>query len=100
VEENVLNQVYIIKKSTMDSISTSYHSKLANYFTSRPLYLDEPTQKKPNTRKLVEQPWQQTNTEMWDDVIGFCKHRRVVKTPTGSTKYQNLALYGVLTGVY
>jgi WD40 repeat protein len=45
-----------------------YYSGLAGYFQSKPLYLDEPTEKKPNTRKLVEQPWQQTKAEMWDEV--------------------------------
>jgi hypothetical protein len=45
-----------------------YHTTLAEYFTSQPLYLDE-EKEKPNTRKLVEQPWQQTKAEMWDDVI-------------------------------
>jgi WD40 repeat protein len=45
-----------------------YHIPLANYFVGKPLYLDEPTRKKPNTRKLVEQPWQQTKGEMWDEV--------------------------------
>ena len=44
----------------MNSISKSYNINLANYFASKSLYLDEPTQKKPNTRKLVEQIWQQT----------------------------------------
>ncbi len=34
-----------------------YHITLASYFQSKPLYLDETTQKNPNTRKLVEQPW-------------------------------------------
>lgn len=43
----------------METINgSSFHINLANYFTKKPLYLDEPTQKKPNTRKLVEQPWQ------------------------------------------
>ncbi|MCX6238644.1 MAG: WD40 repeat domain-containing protein [Bacteroidia bacterium] len=46
----------------------NYHKNLANYFAGKPLYLDEPTRKKPNTRKLVEQPWQQTKGEMWDEV--------------------------------
>jgi WD40 repeat protein len=45
-----------------------YNATLAYYFQSKSLYLDEPTQKKPNTRKLVEQPWQQTKGEMWDEV--------------------------------
>ena len=45
-----------------------YHITLANYFAGKPLYLDEPTQKKPNVRKLVEQPWQQTKAELWNEV--------------------------------
>jgi hypothetical protein len=50
-----------------------YHNILANYFATKPLYLDEPVSKKPNIRKLVEQPWQQTKAEMWDEVTGtFC----------------------------
>ena len=52
----------------MGLTSTRYHHNIANYFTSKPLYMDESTQKKPNTRKLVEQPWQQTKAEMWDEV--------------------------------
>jgi WD40 repeat protein len=45
-----------------------FHTTLASFFASKPLYLDEPTRKKPNTRKLVEQPWQQTKGEMWNEV--------------------------------
>jgi len=52
----------------MQPVKTNYHTTLASYFASKPLYLDEPIQKKPNTRKLVEQPWQQTNAKLWDDV--------------------------------
>ena len=44
---------------------TKYHSSLAFYFASKTLYLDEPTQKKPNIRKLVELPWQQTHGQLW-----------------------------------
>jgi len=53
----------------MISFSNYYHSNLIDYFASKPLYLDEPTQKKPNVRKLLEQPWQpwlQIKGEMWD----------------------------------
>ena len=57
-----------LKIKKMPTIKTQYHSTLASYFASKPLYLDEPIQKKPNTRKLVEQPWQQTKAEMWDEV--------------------------------
>jgi len=52
----------------MESKSIYYHSFLSKYFKSKPLYLEELTQQKPNTRKLVEQPWQQTTGEMWDEV--------------------------------
>jgi WD40 repeat protein len=44
-----------------------YHITLSNYFAVKPLYLDDPTQKTPNTRKLVEQPWQQTKAERWNE---------------------------------
>ncbi|MCX6238647.1 MAG: hypothetical protein NTY07_13975 [Bacteroidia bacterium] len=76
-----------------------YHKTLATYFADKPLYLDEPTRKKPNTRKLVEQPWQQTNGEMWDNVIAFFKPRRVFQTPTGFTKPKNPSVYEVPDGV-
>jgi hypothetical protein len=38
----------------MENQALRYYTTLASYFASKPLYLDEPTQKKPNTRKLVE----------------------------------------------
>jgi hypothetical protein len=47
---------------------TKYHSNLAYYFQSKPLYLDDPTQKKPNTRKLVEQPWQLLKASKWQEL--------------------------------
>ena len=49
-------------------MTTRFHTQLSNYFSTKPLYLDAPTQKKPNTRKLMEQPWQQTKGELWEDV--------------------------------
>jgi WD40 repeat protein len=49
-------------------MNKKFNSSLARYFFEQPMYLDIPTQKKPNTRKLVEQPWQQTKAEMWDEV--------------------------------
>jgi len=52
----------------IETMNNNYHKNLSNYFAGKSLYLDEPTQKKPNIRKLVEQPWQQTKGEMWDDV--------------------------------
>jgi hypothetical protein len=52
----------------MNSNSIHYHSILAEYFSGEPLYLDEPAQKKPGIRKLVELPFQQTKAELWDEV--------------------------------
>jgi WD40 repeat protein len=44
----------------------TYHQKLASFFSGKTLYLDEPINHIPNTRKLVEQPFQQTKGEKWD----------------------------------
>jgi hypothetical protein len=52
----------------MHSIAIEYHTTLASYFVRKDLYLGE-QKTKPNTRKLVEQPWQQTKAEMWDEAI-------------------------------
>ena len=52
----------------MNNMNINYHITLSGYFSGKTLYLYEPTQKKPNTRKLVEQPWQQTKAEMWDEL--------------------------------
>jgi hypothetical protein len=49
-------------------MNLNHHIILSRYFVHKSLYLDEPTQKKPNIRKLVEQPWQQTKGETWDEV--------------------------------
>jgi tetratricopeptide (TPR) repeat protein len=37
----------------------NYHKVLANYFATKPLYLDEHNKEKLNIRKIDEQPWQQ-----------------------------------------
>ena len=50
--------------------NTSYHSILASYFARKALYLDEPTRKKPNTRKLVELPFQiisASDSKSWEE---------------------------------
>ena len=54
------------KKYLQDEILT--HQKLGEYFSSRPNFFDGENQKKPNVRKCVEQPWQMTQGEMWDEV--------------------------------
>jgi hypothetical protein len=61
-------------KTLENSGMRKYSKTLADYFAGKPLYLDEPIQKKPNIRKLVEQPWQQTKAQFWDEVTDtLCK---------------------------
>lgn len=55
-------------RNLMQTNEMKYHKTLAAYFHEKPLYLDESTIKKPNIRKLVELPWQQTKGKMWDEV--------------------------------
>lgn len=52
----------------MRLLSKKYHTTLAEYFYGKPLYLDEHEKKKPNTRKLVELPWQQTECQRWQNL--------------------------------
>lgn len=56
-----------IIRNLMQANEMKYHKTLASYFHSKPLYLDETSQNKPNTRKLIEQPWQQIKVEMWSE---------------------------------
>jgi len=57
----ILNQKYIQEKMRI-------HRKLGEYFNTTPNFFDGDKQKQPNVRKCVEQPWQQTQGEMWDEV--------------------------------
>jgi WD40 repeat protein len=45
----------------------SYHHILAGYFEKAPLYLDE-KEERPNVRKVVEQPYQETLSNRWIDI--------------------------------
>jgi WD40 repeat protein len=45
-----------------------YNLKLANYFKEQILFFDDDLKKKPNIRKCMELPLQQTRGEQWDDV--------------------------------
>lgn len=51
-----------------EKTENKYHIILASYFSGNKLYSDDPVNMKPNIRKLVELPWQQTKGEMWDEV--------------------------------
>jgi WD40 repeat protein len=45
-----------------------YHTILSNYYSAQPLFFDGDLQKKPHIRKCVEQPFQQTKAQLWDEV--------------------------------
>ena len=70
--------------------SIIYHETLARYFTGSPLYAD-PAQNQPNTRKLVELPWQQTKAEMWNEIVATLCDLRFVEA-----KCANGMVYGLL----
>ena len=53
----------------MSSTNTRYHTNLSNYFGGQPLFFDGYLQKKPNIRKCMELPCQQTKAEMWEDLV-------------------------------
>jgi hypothetical protein len=38
-------------------LTKDFHKNLAEYFANKPCYLDLTDQRKPNLRKLIEQPW-------------------------------------------
>lgn len=57
----VLTQKYLGDAKTL-------HLKLGGYFNEQTHFFDGAEQKKPNVRKCVEQPYQQTQGEMWDEV--------------------------------
>jgi WD40 repeat protein len=52
----------------MNSRALRYRSKLATFFSAQPLFFDCDQQKKPNIRKCMEQPFQQTKAQLWDEV--------------------------------
>jgi WD40 repeat protein len=75
----------------MEKVENLYfHKTLASYFTSKHLYLDEHIQKKPNTRKLVEQPWQQTKGEMWDEVTNTLGNLNFIDAKVTSNLFDDL----------
>jgi WD40 repeat protein len=45
-----------------------YHQILAEYFVTKPLYINNRFLEQPNVRKYIEQPYQQTMAEKWDEV--------------------------------
>jgi WD40 repeat protein len=53
----------------MTSIDIKYHYHIADYFKAKSLYLDEQNKGKPNVRKIIEQPYQETKAEMWDEMV-------------------------------
>lgn len=62
-ESNGIPEIGIVKTVN----DCRFHANLAIYYSTKPLYMDSPTQNKPNTRKLVQLAWQQNKGEMWDE---------------------------------
>jgi len=48
----------VIAKDCLANDEQLVHSRLAKYFEDQPLYSGEGTEKVPNARKIMEQPWQ------------------------------------------
>jgi WD40 repeat protein len=56
-----------VRRKAIHPFEKQYHKTLARYFMSKPLFFDDVNKGKPHVRKCVEQPWQQTKAEMWDE---------------------------------
>ena len=71
-------------------IISEYHIYLAEYFKAKPLYLDEPTRKTPNIRKLIEQLQQQIKGELWEDVNKTLCDFRFIEAKCAAKMVDNL----------
>ena len=61
---NAISQKYL-----SNSKKAHYHRALAEYFISKPTFLDGEKKDEPNIRKLIEEPWQIAQQgEMWDQL--------------------------------
>jgi WD40 repeat protein len=54
----------------MQPLEKHYHQILAEYFMAKPLFFKSENEEQPNVRKFIEQPWQQTLAEMWNEATG------------------------------
>jgi tetratricopeptide (TPR) repeat protein len=52
----------------MNLIRQNYHTKIAAYFSGKSLYLDEFNRERWNMRKVVELPWQQSESGMYEQL--------------------------------
>ena len=50
-----------------------FHRNLASFYNSKPTYLDEPHKSKPNSRKIIEHPWQLIKSEQWQNLVALLK---------------------------
>ncbi len=85
----------------MVAIKNKYHKNLAEYFATTSHFFDGDQQKKPNIRKCMEQPWQQTKAEMWDEVtetltdLNFIQAKACAKLTYDLAKDYHFALDGL-----
>jgi hypothetical protein len=61
-------------------VKIKYYENLAEYLFRKFLYLYARAQKKANTRKHVDQSWQQTIGELWDKVVATLCNLDCIKT--------------------
>jgi WD40 repeat protein len=57
---------YVKKEYLTDPLP--WHVRIADHFDKAPLYLDD-KEARPNVRKVVEQPWQQTLAQQWGEIV-------------------------------
>lgn len=68
----------------------SAHRKLGEYFSRGPLFFDGESQKKPYVRKCIEQPWQLTKGEMWDDATNILCDLHFIQSKCAAQMIYNL----------
>ena len=85
----------------MGSKAQKYHFNLSKFFVTQSNFFDGELQKKPHVRKCMEQPWQQTKAELWDEVtdtlcnLDFIQAKAAAKLTYALVKDYHLALDGL-----
>ncbi|MEI7726801.1 MAG: hypothetical protein WCK09_16950 [Bacteroidota bacterium] len=66
----------------------NYPKSISTFYLGKPLYMGELT-KKPNSRKLVEQPKQQTRRKMWNEVSDTLHNLDFMQTNSNTQMINN-----------
>lgn len=73
-----------------------YHQSLGNYYQSKQLFIDEEIFGRPNIRKLVEQPWQFSQSEDWKKLYELLSNLDFIKVSWEHNKF-DLKIYWTKT---